>query len=807
MPNLHLYAKDIFRTASNVGLRLRLTALVLAVTLLVLMATTIFINKMAVSLIERSPQEQMTAANSTLKAAVTVWLEGHYSSLGYLASLPDIISMKPERQKPLLEKMAEAFPYMYLVSVVNLDGINIARSDDANQTDYSQREWFRKIRDGGSIAFQSLIGRTSNKPALVVSMPIRNADDILVGVVMFATDVKQLSQQVRSTRVGKTGFAFLVDPDDRVVAHPAPEFSEELRFVGQYPPVKRARYGLTGEMKFIDQDGISWAANTSNLGNGWLGVVQEKESEFLSEQRSFQHMALGAIFAAVLAMMLTTWWIVRRGLSPIEQLTIALQQAKESAEVANVSKSIFLSNMSHEIRTPLNAILGFSQILQKDPTLSPSQRDYLNTINRSGEHLLSLINEILEISKIEAGRSTLHIAPFDLTALLNDLKSMFILRTDAKQLKLIMDIPQALPRLLLGDEGKLRQVFINLLGNAVKFTSAGSITLKVTSERKPDGKIQINAEVQDTGHGIAPEEISKLFVQFEQTSTGIRSGGGSGLGLAISKEFINMMNGQISVRSVLDQGTSFAFSIDLDEAEEGSLKPHSIQTQVIGIHPGDRLPYRALIVDDSEINRAILTHMLRAVGFETEEAVNGIEAIEKYHSTRPDLILMDMRMPEMDGYEAITRIKALESSSERPAKTPIIAVTASAFDLDRQAIMEIGADAYIGKPFRESDLFRTIASVLDINFVYDNEKPAENSEDTADTAGDNVITAIARLPDHLVNQLLRAITNADQDLIIELCDEVAVFDAHLASATRTMALAYEYENLQKLLTPKRSFNA
>jgi signal transduction histidine kinase/CheY-like chemotaxis protein len=715
--------------------------------------------------------------------------------------------MKQEQQKPLLEKMAEAFPYMYLVSVVNLDGMNVARSDDANLTDYSQRDWFRRIRNGGSIAFQSLIGRTSNKPALVVSMPIRNADNILVGVIMFATDIKQLSQQVRSTRVGKTGFAYLVDPDDRVVAHPDPEFAENLRNVGQYPPVKRARYGLTGEMKFVDQDGVSWVANTSNLGNGWLGVVQEKESEFLAEQRSFQRMALGALFMAVLAMMLTTWWIVRKGLSPIEQLTIALQKAKESAEVANVSKSIFLSNMSHEIRTPLNAILGFSQILQKDPALSPSQRDYLNTINRSGEHLLSLINEILEISKIEAGRSTLHIAPFDLTALLNDLKTMFILRTDAKQLKLIMDIPQALPKLLLGDEGKLRQVFINLLGNAVKFTSAGSITIKVTSEPKPDGKIRINAAVEDTGHGIAPEEMSKLFVQFEQTASGMRSGGGTGLGLAISKEFITMMGGQITVSSVLDQGTCFAFSTDLDEAEEGSLKPHPIETQVIGIHPRDQGPFRALIVDDSEINRAILAHMLRTVGFEIDEAANGIEAIEKYQTTHPDLILMDMRMPEMDGYEAISRIKALENPREQPAKTPIIAVTASAFDLDRQAIMQSGADAYIGKPFRESDLFSTIASVLNIDFVYGSEKRTEIRSDAADSAGAVIFAAIAGLPDRLLEQLRRAIINADQDLIIELCKEVAIFDVNLATLVRTMALAYEYENLQKLLDPMRSFNA
>ncbi len=810
MPSLSVFAKNLFHIAGNVGLRLRLTALVLAVTLLVLIATTIFINKTAVSLIERSPREQMTAASSTLKAAVTVWLEGHYSALGYLASIPGMVSMKPEQQKPLLEEMANAYPYMYLVSVVDLNGMNTARNDNTSPIDYSNRQWFRKIIKGAPIAFESLIGRTSGKPALVVSMPIKNPADEMVGVAMFATDLQQLSLQVRATRVGTSGFAYLVDPDNRVVAHPDPEYSLELRDVGQHPPVQRARYGLTGELKFTDSEGTSWISYSSNLGNGWLGVVQERESEFFAEQKSFQRMALGAIFAAVLAMMLTTWWIVRKGLSPIEQLTTALQEAKESAEVANVSKSIFLSNMSHEIRTPLNAILGFSQILQKDETLSPSQRDYLNTINRSGEHLLALINDILEISKIEAGRATLNPTPFDLSSLFNDLKLMFTLRTDAKHLKLIMDIPKDLPRLMKGDEGKLRQVLINLLGNAVKFTTSGSVTLRVSAERTSAGRVRIRSEVEDTGPGIAPEEMGKLFQQFEQTSTGMRSGGGTGLGLAISREFVRMMGGDITVRSVVNQGSCFSFSIDLEELEESLIEPKDEQLQVIGIRPSNKAYYRALIADDVEDNRKILAHMLRAAGFQTDEAANGREAIDQYLKGAPDLILMDMRMPEIDGFEAIRRIKDLESATETKNRTPIIAVTASAFDFDRKMIMETGADAYIGKPFRENELFRIIASVLNIDFIYSNTLHPDTASTTPSNAtalSEDATTSIAELPEELVERLRLAITNADLDLVIELCEEVEKHDAKFAAAARKMAYDYEYENLQKLIAPKGSCNA
>lgn len=798
LQKLTAFAGAAFGLASRISFRTRLTALVLVVTVLVLMLTSIFINRMAVSIIEHSLRDQMVAANGTLTATVSVWLQNQRSALAYLVSLPGMADMDGARQKPLLRKMAESYRYMFLISTVDLSGMNVARNDDDKLFDYSGREWFKQARAGAPIAFQSVMSMTSGKPVLAFSMPIRNARGDIVGVGMCATDIQQLSNEVRSTRVGRTGYAYLIDPSNRVVAHPDPKFSDTLYDFSNYPPVVSLRQGQMGEMTFVDDEGVSWIAYTSNLGNGWAIVVQEREDEFYAAQRLFQRVVVGVIVAAVVFMMLITWWGIRTGLRPIEQLTEALKKAKESAEVANVSKSVFLSNMSHEIRTPLNAILGFSQIMQKDKTLSAAQQQHLATINRSGEHLLALINDILEISKIEAGRATLNVSAFDLKALCNDLEMMFSVRTEAKRLAFHMALTRDIPDAVIGDEGKLRQVFINLLGNAVKFTTQGSITLTVMAERQTGNRVRINAEVRDTGPGIAPEEMDKLFRQFEQTASGKRSGGGTGLGLAISRQFVNMMGGDITVSSVVGQGTVFSFGVDLEVGESGAIEEHNAQLQVVGIRTVGE-PYRVLVVDDVEYNRIILKHMLEAVGFQVDEAKNGSEAIDQYLSGAPHLILMDMRMPVMDGFEAVRRIKEMEQKTGQK-RTPIIAVTASALDFDRKAIMETGTDAYIGKPFRESELFATIRSVMPIEFIYGHE--AEPEVAAPQKVVEFGATASA-LPAEMVARLRKAVASADLDGVIEWCDEIESTDRALAETARKMAQNYDYDSLQQLIDQGR----
>ena len=308
------------------SLRFRLTMLVLVISVFVLVVATTFINDRALSVIEQNSDERLNAANVTLTATVSVWLEPHLNALRNLVSLPDIISMDAERQKPLLQKMAAAYPYMYLISTTDLKGINVARNDNEKPKNYGDREWFLKARDGAAVTFESLIGKTNHRPALIVAMPIKNEADRIVGVCMFATDLENLTRQVRVTRAGKTGFAYLIDQKNRVIAHPDQVYANNLSDFSDYPPVKALRQGTRGQVSFIDEGGQHWRAYVNELNNGWGVVVQQQEEELLSTQRLFHQVALMIIFSAVLILVCTTWWGVVRTLKPINMLTKAVKK-------------------------------------------------------------------------------------------------------------------------------------------------------------------------------------------------------------------------------------------------------------------------------------------------------------------------------------------------------------------------------------------------------------------------------------------------------------------------------------------------
>ncbi len=363
----------------------------------------------------------------------------------------------------------------------------------------------------------------------------------------------------------------------------------------------------------------------------------------------------------------------------------------------------------------MNAILGFSQLLLRDQALNSQQNQYLGIINRSGEHLLALINDILEMSKIEAGRTTLNLTTFDLPDLLNDLEMMFRVRTEGKKLSFVVELIGDVPRYIMTDINKLRQVFINVLGNAVKFTERGGIGLRVRADRRNAKGPCLRVEVEDTGPGISADEQTKLFRHFEQTKTGQKAGTGTGLGLAISREFVRLMGGDITVTSEVGKGTIFTIHLPLNESDVQAVPLIDKPLPVLSLKPGQK-KCRVLIADDVEDNRELLVQILRPVGFEVRLACDGEQAVKEFESWRPHLILMDVRMPVMDGREAIRRIRA---AAKGEALT-IIAVTASAMDENRQELLAIGADDFIGKPFQEADLFRKIQTHLGVEFLYAN---------------------------------------------------------------------------------------
>ena len=398
-------------------------------------------------------------------------------------------------------------------------------------------------------------------------------------------------------------------------------------------------------------------------------------------------------------------------------------------EAANSAKTRFISSMSHELRTPLNSILGFSQIMAQDISLTPKQQEYLGIINTSGEYLLNLINDILSISKIETGQASLYETEFDFYDFLNRLEQLLKLKAYSQGLQLNFERGSNVPQYIKADEGKLRQILLNLLGNALKFTNRGKVTLEVNTQDAQSSDSPILAfAVKDTGEGIAPEELDKLFKPFVQTETGNQSQSGTGLGLTISRELIHLMGGEITVKSSREgvaseligdqvtvklespyQGTTFAFEIPVSLGEKiGEKKEDSLNSNRVNVATNPPSKYRILVAEDVAVNRKLLLKMMEPLGLEVREAKNGQEAVDIWLDWQPHLIWMDMQMPVMDGYEATKKIK----QSPQGQGTVIIALTASTWEEKREGILAAGCDDFLSKPFEEKVLMDKISHHL-----------------------------------------------------------------------------------------------
>jgi signal transduction histidine kinase len=464
-----------------------------------------------------------------------------------------------------------------------------------------------------------------------------------------------------------------------------------------------------------------------------------------------------------------------------EQVEQELRHAKEAAEAANRAKSTFLANMSHELRTPLNGILGYAQILGMDKTLNPKHKKGVDIIQRSGEYLLTLINDVLDLSKIEAERIELYPIDFNLEHFLRGLTDLFQMRAKQKGIAFVYEQLSHLPEGVRADDKRLRQILINLLGNAVKFTETGGVTFKVGYHQH-----RLRFQIEDTGIGIAPEDLDKIYLPFQQVGDQNYRAEGTGLGLSITKKLVNLMGGELGVESHFGKGSIFWIELELPEVT-GLVKQVDVKMPVITGHQEPRR--KILIVDDKWENRAVLVSLLTPLGFETIEAENGKMGLHQTIECHPDLILTDLVMPVMDGFEATRQLRKMLEFKE----LPIVAVSASTFNLDHQESLDAGCNEFLVKPIRAELVLATLQKFLGLTWIYE-----------PTTSGQTV--AVEENPEELVNLTTLKMSAKQAAIFLELAtmgdfmgiqdeaERLAETDKQLAPlASKLIQLAEDFE--------------
>ncbi|ELS03160.1 signal transduction histidine kinase [Xenococcus sp. PCC 7305] len=485
----------------------------------------------------------------------------------------------------------------------------------------------------------------------------------------------------------------------------------------------------------------------------------------------------------------------------LEERTFALAEAKEAAEIANHTKSSFLANISHELRTPLNVILGFTQIMSRDITLSEKQQETLRIINHSGEHLLLLINDVLEVTKIESGKTSLYHNDIDLHSLLDSLEEMLKLKAEEKGLNMFFVQDQNLPRYIRSDESKLRQILINLLSNAIKFTTVGTVKLQakvldLETAKSADDNANLTSllfEVSDTGMGIAETELKSLFEPFVQTASGIKSQQGTGLGLAISRKFAQLMGGNISVISELGQGSTFRVTLTVQSVVQATVNLRETR-RVIGLAKNQHR-YRILIIEDRWENRLLLSNLLEPLNLEVREAENGQQGVAIWQEWQPHLIFMDMQMPIMNGIEATKYIRA--QAQKTNTETAIIALTANVFTKQRSEILAAGCDDYITKPFKEAIIFEKMAQHLPLTYLYEEEI---SSQSNASAISEKLTSEnLAIMPNQWRTQLNEAALQLNSELLEKLITEIPDEHQSLMLSLKNKIENFDFDHILELL--------
>ena len=527
-------------------------------------------------------------------------------------------------------------------------------------------------------------------------------------------------------------------------------------------------------------------ADRKRIANRWISVKFERGFNYdLVWKISFG-------FLLVLVVVLVWNYIIRQQKLALAESESRLRKARDDAEAANKAKSMFLTNMSHELRTPLNAIMGFSEMIGRSHDTPAAIQEKAAIINRSGGHLLAMINDVLHISKIETSRIDLEPESINLPQMLLDIGSIFEVRAENTGLNFNLELDPNLTQYVRTDTGKLRQILINLLGNAVKFTGEGDFSLRART-RPIEGNpsmVSLQLEVKDNGPGIAPEYLNHIFQPFVQVEYSELNEKGVGLGLAICKSFVDLMGGEISIESTVGKGSLFKVDLPMNIAEASEIINKETKPVVQRLEPG-QTEWRILVVEDNRENRLLLRSQLENVGFLVEEAKNGKEAVTLFKQWQPHFIWMNIRMPVMDGYQATERIRSLPGGD----KVKIVAITAGTFKEQRKKISAAGCDDLVHKPFQEWEVFEAMKKQLGVKFIYKNEVNSKKEAKIQKLSREMLVS----LPAEILKELRQAALEGDGEKARELAESISESHLETARAIKNITNEYQLHNVLNLL--------